>query len=227
MTDAYHSRARMRTAVEDALARMDRLGIGRATKSIGEVSREYRDLLENLVVAAANGTVSSGSLASQMREAIIDDGRAVYLEGMREGGSSDPEADLDDTDETAIGEWQTGQAGFINGFRDDALAVNDLSGDARTAARDVMLGRVDDWVNALEGLGRLGTANMKRNTYGTWKVGDTEHCGTCNSLNGKRKRLKWFIDNGYLPGEPGSETLDCHGYNCQCQIVDDEGTRIL
>jgi hypothetical protein len=35
------------------------------------------------------------------------------------------------------------------------------------------------------------------------------------------------LDKGYIPQQPGSETLACGGWNCDCQIVDDDGERLL
>jgi hypothetical protein len=222
---SYHSQARF---VSTVAARLAALSLQSATKSINEVTREYSNLLERLVVDAANGNTTAGSITRQMREAIIEQGRAVFLEGMREGGIKDPEAQLDEDDEKVISAWILSQARHLNDFADACVEVRKLTGDARTAARDVMLGRVELWVQSLDTLGRQGTASAKENAPGTWQLGDTEkHCKTCAKLDGQRHRLKGFTSRGYIPQQPGSDTLDCGGWNCDCQIVDDDGKRLL
>lgn len=226
----YHSRARLTSVVAGLAARIERIAAEQhALKSINEVTRDYQNLLERLVIDAANGAITnSGGITRPMREAIIESGRAAYLEGMREGGIKDPEGDIDDEDEKAIADWILSQARELNGFADAAIAVGKLSGEERTQARAVMLGRVEMWVRSLETIGRLGTASAKENLPGTWKLGATEkHCGTCAKLDGQRHRLKWFTSRGYIPQQPGSDTLDCGGWNCDCQIEGDDGERLL
>jgi len=59
------------------------------------------------------------------------------------------------------------------------------------------------------------------NRDGKWELGATEkYCTTCASLNGKIHPLTWYLDNGYIPQEAGSGTLECGGWNCDCTIVD-------
>jgi hypothetical protein len=224
----YHAKARLESTIKTILDRMDRLGIGRQTKSINEITRDYRDLLERLVVDVVNGNLTAGGMARQMRDAIIEDATLVYHEGMREGGDKTPEEDMDSTDDQAIADWVLSQTPYVYGFADDCRAASKLDGDDRTDARNGLLDRVDTWVQALENLGRIAYANTKANEPGTWQLGRTEkHCETCAELNGQRHRLKWFLDKGYIPQQPGSETLACGGWNCDCQIVDDDGERLL
>lgn len=218
----------MASVITAMAARIDRLAIGRATKSINEVTRAYRDTLIRWVVDAANGNMTAGAMASAWRPLSIDVANEVYTEGMREGGIKDPEAEMDDTDTAAIGDWILSQTPHFYPFADDCVAVSKLTGDEWTAARTVMLGRVDTWVASLEALGRLGTANTKGDkARGRWVMGDTEHCLTCQWLSNQHRRIKWFVDKGYIPRQPGSQTLDCHGFNCQCSIISDSGERIL
>jgi len=227
MTDHYHSTARIASVVAAMAERIERLTASRGVKSINEVLRSYADTLTRWVIDAANGNMTAGRIATGFRSLLIDDAQAVYIEGMREGGIKDPEAEMDETDQAAINSWIAGQVQHIYGFADNAASVNRLSGDERMAARGVMLDRVAVWVQALESLGRIAIANTQANQMGTWQYGDTEHCDTCLGLNGQRHRLKWFTSKGYIPRQPGSDTLECRGYNCQCQIVSDDGERLL
>ena len=227
MAENYHAHARMASVVTALAGRIDRLAAGRAVKSINEVLRAYANTLTRWVVDAANGNMTAGAFTQQMTNELGTDSIAVYQEGMREGGIKDPAQEMDETDGEAIDNWLSSQVAYVAEFAADAVAVNKLSGDERTAARGVMLDRVAVWAQALESLGRIGAANSQGNMPGTWQFGDTEHCDTCAGLDGQRHRLKWFISKGYIPRQPGSDTLECHGYNCACQVVSDDGERLL
>ena len=195
--------------------------------SINEVANDYENTLSRWIVDVANGNMSGRTLRSQMRDLILEKSEEVYTEGMREGGIPDDELALDDDDKATIRDWVLGQVEHISDFADAAETVHELTGDERTAARDAMLDRVGYWVDNLRSLGGLGLASAKKNMMVEWEFGDTQHCDTCASLNGKRKRIKWFIDNGYIPQERGSDTLDCGGWNCQCRLKNDDGGTIL
>ncbi len=225
----YHSTARMASVVAAMAGHIDRLALANrsAVKSINEVLREYADTLTRWVVDAANGNLRVASFTRQMTDELGRDSIAVYQEGMREAGIKDPAQEMDETDGEAIDAWLASQVAHIANFAADAVAVGKLTGDERTAARAVMLDRVAVWVQALEVLGRVAVTNTKANQMGEWRYGDTEHCDTCLSLNGQRHRLKWFISKGYIPRQPGSDTLECKGYNCQCGIFSDDGERLL
>ena len=190
--------------------------------TIGEVTRTYKDQLTNFVFEALNGNMDALDLSRSMRSLLRDLADDVYIEGMREGGIKDPESELDKDDESAIKDWLSGQLSHVRDFSRAVISVR--SGD--TTRRDI-LDRIELWVDNLALLGSLGTASAKRNIMVTWVYGDTDHCATCKMLNGKRRRLKWFIDNGYIPQERGSATLDCGGWECGCHLEDDEGNWIM
>lgn len=206
----------------------ERLPKGVRYKSINEVLNDFENTLDRWVVDAANGNMSRGELRLQFTELLKDAGPQVYWEGMREGGIEQPLEEQDEKDEQTIDDWVEGQSEFVTGFASDAAEVAKLAGDERTAARDAMLDRVDIWVQSLRTLGGLGYASAKENAMGTWVLGATEeHCSTCASLDGQRHRMKWWVSKGYIPQEPGSETLECNGYRCLCYIEDDDGGRLL
>jgi hypothetical protein len=56
---------------------------------------------------------------------------------------------------------------------------------------------------------------------GVWRLGATEeHCTTCLELNGKAHPLSWYRENGYIPRQSGSATLECGGWHCDCRVDD-------
>lgn len=196
-------------------------------KAINEVLREYENALTRYVIDAANGNMSAGEMSRAHKALIRRLAANAYDEGLREGGVSDPESERTDDDDSTIDAWTSEQSGFTLDFAKAAAAVSKLRGDAKTEARRIILERVDDWVHALRTLANKGFASAQANMTVTWEYGDSDHCPTCKGLNGKTRRLKWFKERGLYPGEPGSQTLDCHGFNCQCRLTDSKGRQVL
>lgn len=197
-------------------------------KSVNEVLRDFEDTLDRWVVDAANGNMSHQELRSEFTSLLDLVGREAYYEGMREGGIEEPLEEADEEDEERMDDWIEEQKEFVTGFASDAALVSELEGDEKTAARDAMLDRVDIWVQSVQTIGGLGLAAAKENAMGTWVLGSTEeHCDVCNDLADQRHRLKWFTSRGFIPQQPGSDTLTCRGYNCLCHIEDDDGHILL
>ena len=55
-----------------------------------------------------------------------------------EAGAKDALELIDDDDESTINDWQETQVEFVRGYAQDAAAVSQLKGDAKTKARDAM-----------------------------------------------------------------------------------------
>lgn len=70
-------------------------------------------------------------------------------------------------------------------------------------------------------------AYKSKDVEGTWGVGPTDHCETCLGLDGKKEKISWFLANGYIPQLKGNPALECRGFRCQCQVMDDAGNVLL
>jgi hypothetical protein len=194
-------------------------------KSINQIVKSYGDQLSNLVYDVFNGRSDPVDFRRAHKALLREDAPNVYSEGLREGGIA--EGDIDEEDRAAMSEavsdWLGSQLPFVNDF---SKAVG-AAGKDKTQ-RAAILARVEMWVDSLRTLGDLGRAYATQNEKGHWVLGDTEHCDTCLKLsNMKPHRLSWFVDRGYIPRENGSETLDCHGFNCQCTIRNAAGKVLL
>lgn len=209
-----------------ALPRAERRKVIRATllevarrlpaveRTVEDVVNEYGTLLGREITLAWDYKVTESQFYADHVRWIRQFGIQAYVQGLLEGGVTQDE--MDEEDGAAVNTW-VGQQ--IAAARDFAKAVQDSSTDKDK--HDAILGRLDLWMNALQALGSQGLMSAMRNAMGEWKLGKTEeHCTTCSSLNGKRHRLKWFREKGYIPREPGSETLECGGWNCDCGIYD-------
>lgn len=194
-------------------------------RSVKEVTTEYDVQLTKFVNQAFAGDMSALDLARAHRALIRTLGPRAFAEGLREGGVNpdDSAEGLDAEDQDAIDEWVTAQVTFVREFAKAAVDA----GDDRPKRIDV-LARVLKWIDAMRSLGAQGKMSAQRNALGTWEFGDTEdHCDSCSRLAGQRHRVKWFRSKGFIPREPGSETLECGGWNCDCRIVGDDGRRLI
>lgn len=51
-----------------------------------------------------------------------------------------------------------------------------------------------------------------------WRYGDTEHCETCQALNGIVAPASVWEQLGVRPQEPPNELLECGGWRCRCRL---------
>lgn len=193
-------------------------------RSVSEVTRTYRDALTNWVYETMGGRMTAIDLRRAHKALIRSIAQDAYFEGMRQGGIQNPQDEVDDTDMARIKEWIATQASYADGF---AKAVGEVAGD--NAKRAEVLSRVEMWCDSVSALGTQGEMSAKSNRPGIWHLGNTvEHCTTCAGLDGKRHRVNWFLSHGYIPRQPGSNVLECGGWNCQCFISDAvSGERIV
>ncbi len=188
---------------------------------VDDLTRDFLDVLD--------GRRSIPQAENGHRNMLPDLGELAYEAGMEDGGA-DP-AERDDVDEAAIADWVASQEPQVGGLWADIKQLRtdkkNLDEDEFAARQLTINDRIGQWGESLRNLYSLAKANAQKNVSVTWEFGDTDHCDTCQSLNGQRHRLKWFLDKGYIPQENGSQTLDCHGFHCQCELVDDEGNTVM
>lgn len=201
----------------------------KADGGIATLVQVYLDDLTRNALDVLDGKTSAPAAERAHRRLVDDNAEEAYDLGMTDGGA-DP-ADKDDTDEEALNGWVVTQDGFVAGLWADVKQLRadrkDLSKDDYAARLRGIMDRIGQWGDSLRNLYSLAKANAQKNKSVTWHYGDTDHCATCQSLNGQRHRLKWFLDKGYIPQENGSDTLDCRGFNCQCHLDDDKGEQVM
>lgn len=76
--------------------------------------------------------------------------------------------------------------------------------------------RSDLWSNRYRAVKSLARMMSCGDTKMEWVYGDTKHCSDCMMLNGKVYRASVWRANRL---EPGSYDLECHGFNCRCQLL--------
>lgn len=211
------SKVEPRQAIIDAVRAVE-LALG--VKSVGQIVKRYDDQLTNAVYDVWNRHSDAVDLARAHRAMLRDFAPQAFIEGMREGGIAEPdEEDLAEmSDEVAT--WLDGQLPHVGAFSKDTEAARDDK-----AARDSILARIVLWVNALRDLGAAGRAYANNNKKGTWILGRTEeHCTDClrYSRLGPHRMSYWRKRK-----LPRARDLECHGFYCDCDIVDSTGASLL
>lgn len=195
-------------------------------KSVKGVVDDYRVTLTEFCVQAFGGRMDKVDFQRAHRALLRQSARDVYVEGYGEGlGEGDAEAEMDEEDNARIADFYTEQSGFVPTFAKDVVAAR--TADDRESAQQAIFDRCATWAQSLEALGGIARAAAQKNQMGEWEYGDTDHCDTCAKLNSQRHRVKWFVERGYIPRQPGNENLDCKGFRCQCRVKNDKGDTIL
>ena len=100
---------------------------------------------------------------------------------------------------------------FVDGFADD-IASGKFTLPQLQARAAMWANRYNDVVNRA----KLETAELK-DKY-EWVYGDTDHCDTCERLNGLVATAKEWSIAGIQPQNPPNGRLDCGGWRCKCQL---------
>jgi hypothetical protein len=192
------------------------------TKSVTSVVTGYRDDLTRNFQDVLDGSMTIGEASRAHRSSLRHDAEMVYIEGLAEGDV--PANEIDNDDRMAISQWVQEQSGYVSGLWQDIKRID----SSDTAAIRDMYGRIGMWADSLRSLGAVARASALANTMGTWHLGKTEqHCASCSKLDGTRHRLSYFTSRGLIPQQPGSETLACGGWACDCTVRSDKGKVLL
>ena len=198
--------------------------VGHGVKSINEVLRSYRDGIENALYSAFNGSSSQADLISTLSDLIQSLASEVYKEGMREGGSENPDEDISESDQSKIDDWIDIQISSLAAFTQSAIDVR--SADDKESARLSLLSRVDSWVASLSSLGDMGNLSAQGDIGLTFTGEDgKENCETCSNLKGKRHKRSWWEKNGYL-GRPNDNFICGRFEGCHHYFQDDDGNNV-
>lgn len=225
MPDRADARRRLGATIGKIEAAVIELYPAAAKAVVGPV-REYESLLQRSVAQALSRGMTAAEFRADHRGWLREFAPLAFVDGLQAGGVDDTE--LSEEDQDTVDTWLKEQLGYTADFAAFVTGAKKLPPDERKIASDQAIQRAVWWVQSLETLRGLGRASAQKNMMVTWRLGRTEdHCTTCASLNGKRRRWKWFTDRDYIPQENGSETLECGGWNCDCRLVDDKGKQVM
>ncbi len=162
------------------------------------------------------------TVGTVFRTSLLANLEAAAMAGWSDGGgapSDFPQLELDNI--------QTVQ---LFNMPDFMIAIREARDELRKG-NDVMntlMARLGLWVRSVRATYTrfLSLARGKsKAAMVTWKVGPTDHCVTCQQLNGQRHRLEWFTSRNFIPQQPGASMV-CGGWRCLCRLVDDSGATV-
>lgn len=198
-----------------ALLLLHRDGV-KASGDVAEIGAAYHDAITEALISYFEGGSVTGP-RNQFKRAMVEAfGSTFDLAWTDAGGEMPPEPEALSWLNARVEE----EFANIESLFDDAKElrkVEDFDFFAYATAR------ADGYTRTLSSIYTQGAALVKDNVMVTWHLGATEkHCKTCAKLDGQRHKIKWFIDRGYIPKQPGA-SMDCGGYNCDCTLTDDKG----
>lgn len=185
-------------------------------QDIGSIQSEYEGKLLDYMTDYLKSSRSVTIDKNKFNRAINDGFTFAFVAGWSDAGASkltdEAQAWLNGRIEQEI-QFVSPLFADLKALRDDPeipLEVKIQSAEQHAAA----------YANTLIGVYAEGKMQGDPERDGEWEYGDTDHCDTCADLNGQVHPLSWFLDNGYIPQEAGSPTLDCGGWRCKCKIKD-------
>lgn len=210
----------LQTAVRNALAYL----AGKPAHK-GELPDTYeidvvRATLEEALFDAFMGYASGGRVTSYRNaagRAVLEAHSDAFYRGYEEAGAEETEPE----DDAWLTRRQREQVEFLAGVFEWIKAQR----DAETITEDAIRARVEAWAQGLDATYGEGKLRGNKSQVLVWHFGDTDHCETCQRLNGQRHKARWYLDRDYIPGKAGAAML-CGGYQCQCWLENKAGETV-
>lgn len=189
----------------------------KAAGDLGQINRIYHDTITGALLDYFEGGGIAAS-RNEFKQACITAFSDAFDIAWIDAGAELP------IDDAALS-WVEGR------INEEFTHIEALFEEAKELRRDKEFdyfawatARADGYTNTLAAVYNEGRLRAADNVMVTWHLGATEkHCKTCASLDGKRHKIKWFLDRNYIPRKPDAG-MECHGYNCDCSLIDDKGS---
>jgi hypothetical protein len=198
--------------------------------SLADIEDEYATTLYEIMDDYANSERPVTSFRNRYARAANDAMNLAVVAGWSDGGADGPIP-------SELQSWVNGRIDQERDYISDMF--RDLRELRKTATPDELANfihaRAEGYTGSLEGVYLQGKAYAMGERPGRWELGATqEHCisqgGTmgCAELSGQVHPVNWYIQRGYIPRQPGNPNLTCHGFHCDCRVVDPEtGEQLL
>lgn len=206
------ARNNLRTQIAHVVQMLD--WVKTATDTYGG---EYDDHIRadhwtDIYEAVYNYLTSSESITkyrNDARKAVVNNFPPAFYSGYAdESGGSETE----DDDEA----WLTKAMNEALTFVDEMFSsLKDKRGQEGLEADAEASTRADGYRGTLDTVYSQGKLRGAKNQTLEFDGDDGEEsCTTCVGLKGKRRTIKWILENDMIPG-PGNENFVCNGYKCQ------------
>jgi hypothetical protein len=174
----------------------------------------YERSLKAAVREFYRGDTDAGEFIDEMIRLIDGQLTRAWNEGMREN-KLDPKEDM-------TPEWEAVLQESINSEYDHVLDFADAIEKGRNPKDpqgfQAFYPRAELWVERYNDVVNLSILTTAQNNL-RWEFGDTQHCVTCEALNGIVASAADWEASGYRPQNPPNDALECGGWRCQCSFV--------
>ncbi len=137
---------------------------------------------------------------------------AAWVEGAAECGIQADELTVEEL--TKRDEFIFEQLGYVPEFMAAIVKGNKKSGGKLVP----LFERVELWVNQYPNAKMQSEALACKNEKRIWKLGISEHCKSCVSLQNQVRRLSFWKAN-VMPKNPPNKKILCGGWSCKCQLL--------
>jgi len=182
-----------------------------------EIEDEYQDRVQSAMENYIEGDRAITKFKNQFRRVVNDGFFMAATAGWADGGNGGA---ISDDLTKYVNEQIQREIAFVDDLFADLRTMRASDKPDEDKAKYIA-DRSSGYTKTIQGIYNYAKMLAQRNREGRWELGATEnHCSTCGSLNGQVHPLTWFVSNGFIPRQAGSRTLECHGYYCDCRIVD-------
>lgn len=187
-------------------------------RRVGELKTQdaYYRQIWNLTLGLYRDEISQGDFVDGMAEVIQEQLTRAFREALRQ---NDMDPDLvndygdgygDELESMILSEFM-----FVDRFVLDIVEARrtDSGFEQFQTRAQVWANRYNEAVNTANALiAEQNGSNL------VWHYGDTEHCETCQSLNGIVAPASVWEQLGIHPQEPPNDALECGGWRCRCRL---------
>jgi hypothetical protein len=172
----------------------------------------YSRVIDSLVRSLYRDEIDASEFSTTFAELINQQLTEAWYGGMRENGL-DPIEEMEPKWQTILDDYILKEYDYILGFADDIVVARD-----EQSPIDPLLSRADIWSNRyndVKNAAIVATGNQKL----IWVYGDTDHCVTCERLNGIVAWAEEWEEAGVVPQNPPNQRLSCGGWRCKCELI--------
>ena len=168
--------------------------------------------LSGMVRDLYRGDIEEADFVDGLASLVEDQLTRAWREGMREN-DLDPDEDMEPEWQTILDDIILNEYNYVDGFAADIVAARDEQLDWGP-----LLSRAELWANRYNDVVSQSVIATGKGKL-LWVYGDTDHCTTCERLNGIVAWTEEWEEAGVRPQSPPNDLLECGGWRCQCTLV--------
>jgi len=180
-------------------------------KDYRRTAASFKRAFNEVVKFMKSGLFTAGSANVVILNELRKKGETAYIDGLKRAGAKKPV--FDDRGQRELSQWLSRQRPLVTGF------VTDV--ESGKFSDKELTNRGLQWANG--SLIDMMYKGMEANKRKKWRWVTNffkENCVTCLALHGQVHQFKTYSSRNLLPK---SIRLVCHGFNCGCKLVEDDG----